>query len=65
MKGKEIMNFIKENRLEDYDVKLKLCGFKGEKLDVEADITGKYIDEDKKVVVLLVVEDDGLTQKNN
>jgi hypothetical protein len=60
MKGKEIINFIKENRLEDYDVKLKVCSFKEEKSEFEnlksLDITGKYIDENKKKVVFLVSE---------
>lgn len=66
MKGKELVEFIKENRLEDYDIKLKVWNFKGESAEEKkfkiGNISEKYIDEQKKEAVLYGSEDTGLTQ---
>lgn len=58
MKGKELLDFIQENSLQEYDIKIKVLVCKKElEYSKKEIITGKYIDENKKEVVLLVNED--------
>jgi hypothetical protein len=66
MKGKELVEFIQQNNLEDFDIKLKVWDFKGEKTELRkfiiGDITGKYIDTKNNEAVLFGSEDIGLRQ---